>query len=259
MTTKSRLCFFVLFCSLCAKGFGFYSGNPAFFAVPCEGPLLTKEAYLGFKVGALVDKEFERRLQGKGHHQEISQLAMGGLVSALFYERVEIQAGAGGLSADVELEQRVGGAFRFKTHTNPYGHAGAKVVLYQKGQRGLSLGVKGLGTRSKIRSITQNGASRQTGDGRLHMWEAQATLAIFYLLDGWVPYLGIKGSEMRLKLKHLDKMTPFFPSGSRSLSNKHKVDLVLGVGFSKYAALGFNVELRALDDKALTLTGEIRF
>ena len=93
----------------------------------------------------------------------------------------------------------------------------------------------------------------------MSLLEGQASLSAFYLLDGWVPYIGVKGSELWVHLEKLKGVRPFFSNERVKLSNRHKVDLILGVGFSGCAILGLNVELRMIDDKAITLTGELRF
>lgn len=249
---------FLFFCTSSSL-LGFYSGNPAFFAVPCEGPVCTKEGWLALKLGALVDGGYERRLKGKGRHQGVTHVAAGGMVSALFCDRLQFEAGVGAMSAKLKFEQSLGGNFVFRTHTNPLFFGGIRGVIFRRGQRGISADVKVVGAMLDVRSISRNQHPLHANGATLSTLEGQMALSVFYLLGPMVPYLGIKGSQSCFEFKKLRSVRPYIMSKKRRLTNRRKMDFILGVGGTECAILGLNAEVRLLDDRAITLTGELRF
>lgn len=241
------------------KGAALPNENPAFFAVPAEGPLLTKEAWLGIKMGYQGDKLFERRMEGKGDHNYYSSLSNAGLFAFLFHESAEVRVILGAMSSEWKHDQSAGGRFVFQTHTDPVGSIGVKFPLFRKGKWGLMGDLTTLYNRGHILSISQNGANVSAAGSKLTLWETQAAPSLFYQANDWFPYLGVKFSEARAHLYDLKSLKSYFSQEGFRLRNQHKVGFFLGIGFAAETIFGLNIEMRMIDETAATLTGVLRF
>ena len=92
---------------------------------------------------------------------------------------------------------------------------------------------------------------------RYHEW--QVGVGISYQVDLFVPYIALKYSNASVRYRNLPAG---FLSGRKTgfnAKNRGKFGLALGTSLTTGRLFALNLELRMIDEQAITLSGELKF
>lgn len=243
--------FFILFLVLIfhLPAYALYNGNPASPKVPEEGFFIAKEAVLSLRAGYEGDLVFNRKMTPHVHKFKIFE--NWGALTCNFEERVDLYAALGSYYAEIR-KIREQNRFEFQTKDGLTWKVGGRIVLWEYGDTFLTLHVAYQQARSKFREIVLNGSLLARNTGRLFYHDVEGSLGIAHQIDIFLPYIGIEGAYAHAALREL-------PVESMKMHSRSPVGLFLGCGFSPGTKVMVNVEVRLIDENAVTLGGEIRF
>ena len=80
-------------------------------------------------------------------------------------------------------------------------------------------------------------------------------MGVAHKVDIFIPYIGIEGSYAKAKLSHLDSLA----KSHIKAHSRYPAGLFLGCGFSPAVRVIVNVEVRLVDEQAITLSGDLKF
>ena len=138
--------------------------------------------------------------------------------------------------------------------------AGGKVMLFEWGRTALTVGGRYFFTRPKLEWLTWNGSPYAVGTAKYRFREWQADLGLSHQIDLLTPYLGIKYSRKNAHLRQVTSVAIATDgSGSIHMRERQKIGMVAGCGLSSRKFFMLNLEVRLIDEEALTVTGDFRF
>lgn len=250
--TVKKLFFSLVLVFFSSFAHALYQGNPALPKCPEEGFYIAKEASLGLRLGYEGDFVWDRKMTNRTDKFEI--LENFGTLTATLFDRLDLYASAGGLSAEIR-QQRPGTGLEFNSHTGAAWKVGARGVLYQYGNTFVSLQAAYLQTHASLKEIALNGTPLERKGGSLFYRELGASLGVAHKIAIFIPYIGVEGSYAAARLKNLRSIE----KKRIEMHSRSPVGLLLGCGFSPGVKVIVNLEVRLVDEKAVTLAGDIKF
>lgn len=243
---------FLLFLLLFSSASALYNGNPALPAIPEEGFYIAKEAWMAARVGYEGDFVFDHRMNRRVH--EFQTLENFGTLTLTFIERFEIYGSGGSFWAKMRRQNQLG-LLEARTHSDGVWKVGGRAILWKYGDTFLTLHVGYESASAKLREVTLNGAPLARKGSKLFYHEVEAGLGVAHRIDVFIPYVGVDSSYAKVKLRHLAV------EGEKRIlcHNRQPVGFFLGCGLSPGTKFVLNVEVRLVDEQALTLSGDIRF
>ena len=210
-------------------------GNPA-------KPLLVNEE-MPFSVGAEFDFVFERELDVSGEDVAIENLYMYmAKASYTLEKRADFYCLLGAANGELSVES--GGVdLSVDTETAFAWGLGVTVFLYEF-DNGIRLGVDG--------NFRNTAPSLDEVDVDLEYSEWQIALGVSKQIDQFVPYGGIKYSDVKAELT-----VPGL--GSEDTGSDNIFGIFLGCDFLAKENLSFGIEGRFIDETALAIRGMYRF
>jgi opacity protein-like surface antigen len=229
-------------------------GNPA-------RPLLANEE-MPFSIGADLDFVFNRELDASGEDLEIDQLNMyAARLSYTLEKRAEFYCLLGAANG-VWKESYAGANLKYETETAFAWGIGATVYLYEF-ENGIQLGLDGSYRSSEpdVDSITLNGIrysipSGGVSDVNIEYGEWQVALGISKQIDKFVPYGGIKYSDVKTSLEATISGTTY---SSDDVSSDMIFGIFLGCDYVVHDNISLGIEGRFIDETALNVRGIYRF
>lgn len=228
-----------------------YQGNPALPKCPEEGFFLAKEAELGLRLGYEGDFVWNRKMSGAEKFQILENF---GTATATLFDRLDLYVSGGSFSAEIRKQSRMR-RLEFNTHAGAAWKVGARGVIYEYGNTFLSLSASYLQAHPSLKEVSLNGTPLARKGAKLFYHEIGAGLGVAHKIDIFVPYVGIEGSYARSRLEHLKQIG----ESSIKLHSRSPVGLFLGCGFSPGIKVIVNIEVRLVDEQAITLAGDLKF
>ncbi len=242
----------LLLCSALPFGHALYHGNPALPKCPEEGFYLAKEATVGLRVGYEGDFVWNRKLNAHLHKFEIFENF--GTATVTFLDRLDLYASGGSFSAQVR-QQHEDARLEFDTQNGGVWKAGGRAVVYAYGETFVTVEAAYQQSRPALRDAALNGTPLERKGARLFYREVGASLGAAHKIDIFIPYLGIEGSYAWAKLSHLKGAA----TARIKAHSRYPVGLFLGCGLSPGARVIVNVEVRLVDEQAISLSGDLKF
>lgn len=243
--------------------FALYMGNPAAPTVIDEGFFFSKENWFAVKVGYQRDWLFDRNMKvvarGSGRMDNFEALSDQGVLTFNIIDHIEVYGSAGATRFYAANRPTSGVRHEFQTYDQFTWGVGARGTFYE--WKGLSFGLDATYQQAHpaIKWLTVNGTPVNPDAGsKLVYSEWQIGLGAAYQVDIFFPYLAVKYSNAT---GHFEYLPPGFLNEGRQfkLKNRRKFGLALGTTLSTGSRLAANVEVRLIDEQAITLAAELEF
>ncbi len=240
-------------------------GNPSFPELIDDGFFIPSSSWIDLRLGYegdfVGDGQLKQYLEGHGRIDHFKQDTNSATATVNLFNRVDLYGVFG--------STRISSRWRFiesgttnltSTETNYqflWG-AGARGILYEWGNATIGIGGRYSQTRLQPLFMLINGIAFPASGAHLKWAEWQVDLDISYKIDIFVPYVGVKYSNVRAKIGP-------FPyaiaagGGTLHMKNRTPAGLVIGCTLTTGKYFMFNVEGRLIDEEALTVAGDFRF
>ncbi|MBS0624699.1 MAG: hypothetical protein JSS32_01455 [Verrucomicrobia bacterium] len=242
-------------------------GNPYAPKIIEEGFFIPKDCWVdaraGYEGDFVADAKLKQYGQGQGRVDSYQQETNSGTATLNILERVDVFGilGSSRTNADWRFEDSSGAVHRIELETN-------YDFLWGVGIRGLlvdwnSLGV-GVGGRyeeSKFNPswLTSDGVPQSVGGSLLKWREWQIDLDFSYKIDIFIPYVGVKYSNVQTKISGFSIPISQSGTGNNQFKNRIPVGVFIGCSLSSSKYFMLNIEGRLVDEEAVTVSGDIRF
>jgi hypothetical protein len=171
--------------------------------------------------------------------------------------------GASRVNANWRISPPAGGLFRIETETRYHFSwmAGGRVVLWHNEKTALGLSGRYYSTKPEISWLTSNGLPLIVRGGEMCYQEWQVAFGLSHQIGIFVPYFGIKYSDVRTEINNLPNGVIVSSAGTNTITMKRKnhVGGFLGVTLTNGCKFLLNIEARLADEEAATVSGQIRF
>jgi hypothetical protein len=131
---------------------------------------------------------------------------------------------------------------------------GAKFVLIEINDFSLGADIKYFDSRANIDYFSQNHSVLDSRNSKLIYHGYNLGIGISEKINIFYPYLGISYNQKICKLKNIS----FYQKKLR-LNNRKKVGVFLGTSISKGSYIFINIEGRFINERSLSISGELRF
>ncbi|MBS0653816.1 MAG: hypothetical protein JSR39_09890 [Verrucomicrobia bacterium] len=243
-----------------------YNGNPSFPMMPEQGLFFKKDAWVTIKAGYEWDDVIDRNLTVHEHRPRLKRevkdyAAMGNFGSLTLgcNDRVELYGLFGAEEADIHYRPYSDVRLKFQTHQCFAWTVGGRAILAYWGDTQLGIDAKYFQFNPHIHSLKLNGKSLHPEGAFYHYREWQVGLGVSHRIKLFIPYAGLKYSDVRAKFHHLKALSWIFPDKHFTMKNKHPMGVFLGLGLSFDRALNINFEARLYDETGITASADIRF
>ena len=249
---KKMIIFFIF--GFCLLNSGFCLAAPV--GDPAEPAVL--EGRYPTKFTLQAEAVFKRELKSGAYTAKFSGLFYTGKVSLYMNKKVDIYGLAGTYNGKVK--GFFDGHYDITTKMGGVLGLGVTYVLYEWM---LPNGILRLGTDAKYRQfkpdvekVTWWRDDIAATDSALSFSEWQASLGLAYQYKKYIPYLGLKYSDMKSRIKFTKDPTTQF---NNSILSKNKIGLFYGADMLVADNISFNIEGRCIDEKAVNIGLNTRF
>lgn len=240
-------------------------GNPAT-PVMLKSGLLTKEeeSQFGFVIGPEFDFVNDRNIKNQVGDTKVR--FYGGKAGVVIADRAFVY----GILGACQIEQEftvLGSKVEWETETEFAWGVGTTVLLYETTIDLMGNGILRLGVDGKFRysnpdveEITIDGTVYKLSDAgvsnvNLELKEWQVALGISYQIDRFLPYIGVKYSDVDGEAKGTYSGTTY----KENLKADDNIGIFVGTDILITDSMSVNVEGRFIDEQALTVGALIRF
>ncbi|MGE3533371.1 MAG: hypothetical protein AB7H48_00900 [Parachlamydiales bacterium] len=243
-----------------------YNGNPSFPMMPERGLFFKKDAWITIKAGYEWDDIFDRNLTVHERRSHLKRkvkdyAAMGnfGSITLGCNDRAEVYGLFGTEEADIRYRPYSDVRLKFKTDQHFAWTVGGRAILAYWGDTQLGIDAKYFQFDPCIHSLKLNGKSISPEGAFYDYREWQVGLGVSQRIKLFIPYVGLKYSDVRAKFHHLKALSWIFPEKHFTMKNKHPIGIFLGAGLSFDRGLNINFEARFYDETAITASADVRF
>ena len=137
---------------------------------------------------------------------------------------------------------------------------GARAVFFEWGNTSLGMGGRYFVTHPRILWMTKNGEPLVFDKAKCRYSEWQIDLGVSYLVDIFIPYLGVKYSWAKARVSSIPGQVIADEEDNRlRMKSRRKVGMMVGCSVSSGKIFFLNIEARLFDEEAATVTGEFCF
>lgn len=247
--------------------FALYNGNPSQPDMPEIGLWISNDNWWGFKLGYEWDYTFEKRIKVEDRRSSVRERfdtyctrKNEGTLIFNVSDRFEVYGKLGSMKLD--LSQRATNTVKLDYHTDNqflWGIGGRIILVYWEE---MVMGVNALysGSYMHMSEILENGTPRKTSGARFKYSEWQIGVSFSREIGIFNPYLGLAYSSLNSSLYNIPH-DPTFSTviSDEDLETREPFILLLGIGLTKGRNVSVNLESRLVGEKAMSLTGNIRF
>lgn len=247
--------------------FALYNGSPSQPDIPEVGIWISNDDWWGIKIGYEWDNIFEKRVKVKERISSVrerfdrySTRKNEGVLTFNVSDRFEFYGKLGAMKLD--LSQRPTNTIKLDYHTDNqllWGAGGRIILVYWEE---MVLGVNALysGSFMHINEIIENGGLRETSKARFKYCEWQIGMSFSREIGIFNPYIGLAYSSFNSSLYNIPNDPNFsMKIADEDLEMRNPFILLIGAGLTKGRNVGVNLESRLIGEKAVSLTGNIRF
>ena len=240
--------------------FALYQGNPALPELPEDGILISKEAWLGIKVGYQGDRLFYQKFRpkerGEGPKTRVEgycATAGQGVLTFNINDRLEFYGSVGSMRQKITLQQRNRLLLKCETDDHFLWGGGMRLILFHWQDTVLGVDVKYAQSQGAIQWLTREGINIPASGDHIKYHEWQAGVGFAYEIDFLIPYATIKYDHSRFTLQG----GGFFPL-EKAFRNEYTVGISLGCSFSRERLFVIDLEARLINERALSFTMNFR-
>ncbi|GAB5411493.1 MAG: hypothetical protein ChlgKO_06070 [Chlamydiales bacterium] len=252
----------ILFLIFSSPIFALYNGNPASPEMMEEGFLLTKEgnvtASLGYRSDWCLDRRMKVSSQFSGDFDRFKYSLQQGVFALDFFDRVEIYGSIGAIRLEAMQRPMEGFKNEYETGYRFTWGVGGTVLVYQTGN--LSIGFDGKyqhGTPN-LDWIGVNGfAFGELSGAQVHYSEWQLGLGVAYQIEFLTPYIAVKYSNAKAEFSSIPP--GLVPATHFDAKSRYPFGFALGTTLTTGRFFSLNVEVRVLDEEAVSLAGTLKF
>jgi hypothetical protein len=243
------------------------NGNPSFPMMPEEGMFISKEKWFSFKTGYEFDRVFDRKLhmvgQGLKHSREKVQkydsLSNLGVLTLTFNERVELFTKLGAMSCKLSQTPYSDTRVSYHTNTDFVWGVGGRAILAYWGELQLGIDAAYMQSDLSLSRIEVNGKSYPKRKAEMDYREWQIGLGVSYRLHWFIPYFGVDYSDQRSRIEHLNSLKFLFPEGHVTFKESYGTGLFMGFGLAPDRVFNLNVEVRVINENAVSVSADLKF
>lgn len=257
----------LLLLCLSSHAYALYNGNPSLPMMPEAGLLISKNFWLGLKVGYELDWVYDRKLKMENQHLKhfkkhayrFESLSNFGVLTLNFADRVEFYTTLGEMFC--ELSHRPFPDTKISYHTDNHfaWGVGGRAILAYWGDLQVSVNAAYLQSMPSLSSLRVNHIFFSTRDTEFDFSQWQVGFGASYRLAWFIPYIGIDYSDFRTRIDHLDAIDEWIPNSHVTFKDTYPIGIFLGVGFSPRWAFNVNVEARFINENALSVSADFKF
>lgn len=244
-----------------------YNGNPSLPMMPEDGMFISKEDWLGIKMGYEFDDVYDRQLHMAGkvpdHSlekvQKYHSLSNFGVLTLNLNDRFEVFGLLGSMSCKLSQHLFKNTKVSYDTQTHFAWGAGARAILAYWGDLQLALNAAYVDSCLPLSSIKVNGSSYAKKQAQFDFCQWQVGMGISYRCSWFIPYIGVDYSDFRLKAEHLNGIGFLFPKKQVTFKEEYPMGLFFGFGISPTRAFNLNIEVRLINENALSFSGDFKF
>ena len=256
------LCFFVSF-----PLFALYNGNPSAANMPELGLFVSNDDWWGIKLGYEWDNTFDKRAKidnrqssVRDRYDSYASIKNQGVLTFNVSDRFEFYAKLGVMK--LEIAQRPTDALRLQYFTDNQllWTVGGRIILVYWEEMVMGVNALYSGSFMRMSEILENGATRRTSGARYKYSEWQIGVGFSREIGIFVPYIGLAYASMHSELYNIPNDPNFaFRVANEDVVNREPFILFLGVGLTKGENVSVNLESRMVGEKAISLSGSLRF
>jgi len=247
--------------------FALYNGNPSLPDMPELGLWVSNDNWWGIKVGYYWDNTFEKRVKIDDRESSINDrfdtycsITNVGSLTFNVIDRFEFYTLLGAMKLDLAQRPIKGTRLQYQTDSQLMWGVGGRIILVYWEEMIMGVNALYCGSHLTIDRIIDNGIPRLSDGARLKYYEWQIGVSFSREIGPLIPYLGLAYASMRTNLYNVPNDPSYlFQIADEDLKNREPFILFLGVGLTKGQFVSFNLESRLVGEKAITLSGNIRF
>ena len=238
-----------------------YMGNPGEPQIIDTGFFIPQDCSFGIKIGYQGDRVFDRKLRAyvnaHGRIDHFNIQTDQGVIALNYLDRFELYGSVGSMRSRFWNRPKVDHKQReFETHDRWTAGAGGRFLLAEWGNTGIGIDGKIQYGKPGIKWISVNGVSHASG-AHLAYHEWQGSFAVFHTIDLFIPYLGVKYSNVHANIDGLSKKV--YPHHHFKMFNRCRFGMALGCSLSQGKKIDLNLEVQLIDEQAITFAGNIKF
>lgn len=231
------------------------------FIFPCQNWI---DFRLGYEGDFVTDGRMRQTHQGSGRVDTYKQWTNSGTFTLNMVDRFDIYGvfGASEMDANWRFENTLNSSInriKFETNRNFLWAVGSRAILYEWFNTSLGIGGRYSAANYHLDELKSNGVHFNPGNSRIHWREWQIDLDVSYTICLFTPYIGVKYSNVRAKLRDFPLAISADLTGSNTFKNQNTTGLVLGSAISNGNYFMFNLEARLIDEEAVTVSADLRF
>jgi len=258
---------FVLLLLLPVKVLSLYNGNPSLPMMPEEGLIISREEWLGIKVGYELDYVYDRKLHMQGQPlvhmskkvEKYHSLSNFGQVILNFNDRAELFGLLGAFSSDTVHHPLPGSKISYCSQSHFAWGVGGRAILAYWGDLQVGVNASYATSSPPLSSLKVNGRSYSTRHAVCDYTQWQVGAGACYRVDWFIPYIGIDYSNFRQRIKQLNAIQFLIPSKHVTFKGDYPFGIYLGLGLAPQRAFQLNLELRLINENAVSLDVGFKF
>jgi hypothetical protein len=257
----------VLFLFFSFPLFALYNGNPSEANMPELGLWVSNDDWWGIKLGYEWDNTFDKRTKADNRQSSVrdrydnySSLKNQGVLTFNVSDRFEFYTKLGAMK--LEITQRPIDTVRLQYFTDNQflWTVGGRIILVYWEEMVMGVNALYSGSFMRVSEILENGATRRTSGARYKYNEWQIGVGFSREIGIFVPYVGLAYASMHSNLYNIPDDPNFaFQIADEDVVNREPFILFLGVGLTKGENVSVNLESRMVGEKAISLSGSLRF
>ena len=241
-------------------------GNPSFPELLSKGFCIPENSCVDFRLGYegdfVGDARMKQTQESSGRVDHFTQDTNSGTVTLNFFDRLDIYGVFGSTRICADWRFNPDDALKRAQLQTGYQFlwaVGARGVLYNWGKTTLGLGGRYSASNPHPSWIAINGTPEPVNGAHLQ-WDAwQVDLDLSYQIEIFIPYIGVKYLDARVKTGSFPEAIASNGSGSLHMRNRMPVGMIVGCTLSTGSYFMLNVEARLIDEEAATISGDLRF
>lgn len=254
--------FIFAFLLSCLKLSALYMGNPDEPEIIQTAIFTPEDAIVKFKLGYQGDFVFDRRLKAydgvQGRIDTCSFHTDQGVLTLTFLDRIDVYGSVGAIETEFSHRPKIDHNRReYQSNYSTTWGVGGRLVLFTWDNT--TLGMQGgfQWANPHIKWDALNGTAFTT-DAVMRYREWQIAAGVSHQIDLFIPYLGIQYSNVHALLSQLRPDLELGRSHFR-MRNRDYFGLVVGCTLSPGKWIDLTIEVRMIDEQALSLAGNAKF
>ncbi len=242
-----------------------YNGNPSLPMMPEMGPFISRDAWVGIKVGYEFDWVYSSPLKGQSQHLSDSKahgyesMQNFGVVTLNFSDRVELFGDVGSMECQLHHAKIEKNRLSYVSKSDFAWEVGGRAIIAYWGDLQFAINAAFLRSDPALSSLKLNSISYSKEKAHIDLTSWQIGLGTSYRFCWCVPYVGVSYTKFRAKVEHLKSLSFLIPSQQVVFENNDEFGVFLGFGIGLNKALSLNMEGRFISENALSISADFKF